>query len=148
MKQEAPVIAVIRLTVGTSHLLEIFQQVGHFLRARLKLWHWWGSPAGDLADQLEFGFAIGNSVQVGPDLSVSDGYVTPRTVHVKDGGTLKLVARKGQHAFNVGICDLKLTNCHSRQHDGKQQGDRKYDQSLDRVFKFIRGNLVIQRSAI
>lgn len=87
-------------------------------------------------------------MQVGPNLSLSDGYVTPRTVHLKDGGTLKLVASKGQHAFDVGIGNLKLTNCHRRQHDRKQQRDRKYEQSLDRVFNFIRGNLVIQRSAI
>ena len=87
-------------------------------------------------------------MQVGPDLTVSNGYVTSRTVHLKDGGTLKLVAREGQYAFDVGIGGLKLTNCHTRQHDGKQHGDRKYGKSLDRVFKFIRGKLVIQRSSI
>jgi hypothetical protein len=74
--------------------------------------------------------------------------VTSRTVHLKDGGTLKLVAGKGKYAFDVGIGNLKLTNCHSRQHDGKQHRDRNYGKSLDRVFNFIRGKLVIQRSSI
>jgi hypothetical protein len=129
-------------------LFEIFQQVGHFLRTRLKLRHWWGSPAGDLADQIEFRFAIGHSVQVGPDLTLWSGYVTPRTVHLKDGGTLKLVASQGQYAFDVGIGDLKLTNCHIRQHDGKQHRDRKYGKSLDRVSNFIPDKLVIQRISI
>ena len=78
-----------------SHLFEILQQVGHFLRTRLKLGHWWGLPAGDLPDQIEFGFAIGHSVQVGPDLTIGNGCVTPGTVHLKDGGTLKRVAREG-----------------------------------------------------
>jgi len=87
-------------------------------------------------------------MQVGPDLTVCNGYMTARTVHLKDGGTLKLVACKGQYAFDVGIGDLKLTNCQTRQDDGKQQGDRKYGKSLDRVFKFIRGKLVIQRISI
>lgn len=130
------------------NLFEIFQQVRHFLRARLKLRHWWGSPACDLADQLEFGFALGHSVQVGPDLTVSSGYVTPGTVHLKDGRTLKLVASQGQDAFDVGVGDLKLTNCHIPQYDGKQQGDRKYGKSLDRVLNFIPGKLVIQRISI
>lgn len=87
-------------------------------------------------------------MQVGPDLTVCNGYMTARTVHLKDGGTLKLVASQGQYASDVGIGDLKLTNCHTRQRDGKQQGDRKYGNSLDRVLNFIPGKLVIQRSSI
>ena len=74
--------------------------------------------------------------------------MTACTVHLKNGRTLKLVACQGQDAFDIRLCDLKLTDGHARQHDGKQHRDRKYDQSLDRVFNFIRGKLVIQRISI
>ena len=87
-------------------------------------------------------------MQVRPDLTVCNRYMTARTVHLKDGGTLKLVASKGKYAFDVGIGDLKLMNCHIHQRDGKQYRDRKYGNSLDRVSNFISGKLVIQRISI
>ncbi len=99
------------LSFPALNFFEIAKQVGHFLRARLKLGHGRGLPAGDLADQIDFRFVLRHFTQAGPDLSVCKRCVTPRTVHLKDGGALNGIARQGQYPGDVRIGDLKVANC-------------------------------------
>jgi hypothetical protein len=85
--------------------LQMTQQVGHNLWARLKSGHRWCFAADDLVDEVKVGFMAGDVAEGGADQAGGVGGVAACAVDLEDDVALDAVAAFGEDAADVGVVE-------------------------------------------